>query len=45
MEKEICCSSDLPGALNTLAVVSKVIPATYHTSLYLCWEEALASST
>lgn len=35
MEKEICCSSDPPGALNTLAVVSKVIPATYHTSLYL----------
>lgn len=33
MEKDICCSSGPCGALDTLAVVSQLIPATYHTAL------------
>lgn len=33
MEKQICCSSGPPGALDTSAVVSKLIPVTYYTAL------------
>lgn len=43
---EIYCFPDPPGALDTSAVVSKLVLAISHTALcvFMCWEGILASS-